>query len=293
MVPEPILLVDDELEMRLSLSEGLALEGYQVETADSYEQAWAKLASTPYPVIVTDLHMPGGKSGMDLLDAVKGREPRPLCIVITGYATLDLAIQALKQGAYDFLKKPFRFEELVAVLNRALSHARLEQRLQDYQTHLEARVLARVAEMHRFQDEALKLNELLREALGAESEQRAFEPLLEHLQTHYEAQAVALYCAHGVDSWRRSAQVGQAVFPGPEKLSAPSSMVHTLEGWEGQGEGHFVPLRVGRTTVGAVAMAFQGRTAFATEDPLFQLACGQLVAVIHALERLRGAGVAG
>ena len=88
--------------------------------------------------------MPGGPSGLDLIAAVKGRDPRALCVVITGYASLDVAVEAIKRGAYDFVQKPFKLVEIEAVLDRALEHARLLSQLEAYRRDLEERVVSRV-----------------------------------------------------------------------------------------------------------------------------------------------------
>ncbi|HWQ07818.1 MAG TPA: response regulator, partial [Holophaga sp.] len=73
MIPDPILIVDDEPELRIPLREALADEGYTVEDAADADAALALLETRSYPVVVTDLHMPGGPSGLDLIAAVKAR----------------------------------------------------------------------------------------------------------------------------------------------------------------------------------------------------------------------------
>src|SRR5512133_2607648 len=99
MIPDPILIVDDEPDLRIPLREALTGDGYTVEDTGSADAALLLLDRKHYPVIVTDLHMPGGPSGLDLIAAVKARDPRTLCVVITGYASLDVAVEAIKRGA--------------------------------------------------------------------------------------------------------------------------------------------------------------------------------------------------
>lgn len=125
MIPDPILIVDDEPDFRIPLREALISDGYNVDDAASAMAALALLDQKHYPVILTDLHMPGGPSGLDLIAALKGRDRNSLCVVITGYASLDVTVEAIKRGAYDFVQKPFKLVEIEAVIDRALEHARL------------------------------------------------------------------------------------------------------------------------------------------------------------------------
>ena len=108
MITDPILVVDDEPDLRVPLRYSLEEDGYTVDEADSAASALAMMDHKHYAVIITDLYMPGGPSGLDLISAVKVKDPNTLCVVITGYASLDIAIRALKGGAYDFLQKPFK-----------------------------------------------------------------------------------------------------------------------------------------------------------------------------------------
>lgn len=128
MMPDPILLVDDEDDLRGNLKEALTLDGYRVEDADGAEAALALMAERHYPVVLTDLNMPGGPSGFQLIEAVKASDPLTLCVVITGFASMETAIRAVKYGAYDFVQKPFKLAEIEAVLDRALDHASVLRR---------------------------------------------------------------------------------------------------------------------------------------------------------------------
>ena len=91
--------------------------------------------------------MPGGQTGLDLIGVIRHRFPETLCVLITAYATLDTSIEALKRGAYDLIQKPFRLTEMVAVLNRALDHANLLQKLKAYREELETRILIRTRDL--------------------------------------------------------------------------------------------------------------------------------------------------
>ncbi len=145
--PISILIVDDEADLRNLLVEALQDQGYAAEGADGGASALAMVRSKHYPVIFTDLNMPGGLSGLELLRAIHDEDPRTLGILMTGYATTESAIQALKRGAYDFIQKPFKLAEIEAGLERALEHYRLIRENEEYQQNLERMVEARTQEI--------------------------------------------------------------------------------------------------------------------------------------------------
>jgi response regulator RpfG family c-di-GMP phosphodiesterase len=145
--PIPILIVDDEADLRNLLVEALEDQGYAAEGADGGAQALALVRQKHYPVIFTDLNMPGGLSGLELLRAIHDEDPRAMGILMTGYATTESAIQALKRGAYDFIQKPFKLAEIEAGLERALEHYRLLRENEEYQENLERMVEARTQEI--------------------------------------------------------------------------------------------------------------------------------------------------
>ena len=99
MIQEPILIVDDELNVRSTLQEALIKHGYTADAVASGEQALECLAGRPYSVVLTDLNLPGGISGLELMAAIRQRQPETLCILVTAFATLDISIEALKRGA--------------------------------------------------------------------------------------------------------------------------------------------------------------------------------------------------
>jgi two-component system response regulator PilR (NtrC family) len=130
-----ILVVDDEQSMREFLSICLRRAGHQVVVAQSGAEAIERLGTeaiaAPIDVVVTDLQMPGGVDGLGLLRAIKqgqiappGGAPGPAIdpevILVTAFATTDTALAAMKQGAYDYLTKPFQIDEINAVIGRAL-----------------------------------------------------------------------------------------------------------------------------------------------------------------------------
>ena len=145
--PIPILIVDDEADLRELLVEALQDQGYAAEGAEGGTQALALVRQKHFPVIFTDLNMPGGLSGLELLRAVHEEDPQAMGILMTGYATTESAIQALKRGAYDFIQKPFKLAEIEASLERALEHYRLRRENEEYQQNLEKMVEARTQEI--------------------------------------------------------------------------------------------------------------------------------------------------
>jgi two-component system, NtrC family, response regulator len=113
----PLLLVDDEKNMRLSLQTMLADEGYAVDAVESAETGLEKLRTNQYFMVVTDAHL-DGMSGYELLGRIKELYPNIPALMITAYATPKLAVEAIKNGAVDYLPKPFAPEELLHAISR-------------------------------------------------------------------------------------------------------------------------------------------------------------------------------
>jgi len=123
-----ILVIDDEAVMRDGCYRILAKEGCEVLTAANGEEGLAAIKGDPQgiAVVLLDLKMPG-MGGMEVLEAAREVNPALLIVVITGYATVDSAVEAMKKGAYDFIAKPFTPDQLRLVVNRALEKKRLER----------------------------------------------------------------------------------------------------------------------------------------------------------------------
>jgi DNA-binding NtrC family response regulator len=113
-----ILIVDDNREIRTILEEYLKEEGYAADGAAGGKEALAKYRETTYDLVITDLNMPG-MTGIELIKEIAREEHITEFIIITGYASLDTAIEAVKAGAFDYLVKPFRIEELKVVIKNA------------------------------------------------------------------------------------------------------------------------------------------------------------------------------
>ncbi len=133
-----IYIVDDDPIILDSLSEFLRLEGHDVESGRSFEEAMQVLARKDFDVVVTDVNMPGA-DGFELLRVVKQRYPNLVVIIITGYGTIESAVEAIKMGAYDYLTKPIIDDELRLVVERALEQRSLVQQCQELRDRLEGR----------------------------------------------------------------------------------------------------------------------------------------------------------
>ena len=114
-----ILVVDDEQSMREFLEIFLRREGYDVVTAADVDTALLHLEADEVDLAITDMQMPG-KTGLDLLLAAREVSPETILIVVTAFGTTDSAIAAMKEGAYDYLTKPFKVDELRIVIEKAL-----------------------------------------------------------------------------------------------------------------------------------------------------------------------------
>jgi len=121
-----ILVVEDDRAQRESLQEILQQEGYEVETAPDGETGLQRLQEQGFDLVLTDMALPG-LSGLDILKFLIQRQPHCLCIIITGYATVKNSVDAMRQGAYDYLPKPVDPQELRLVVHRALEHQRLQR----------------------------------------------------------------------------------------------------------------------------------------------------------------------
>ncbi len=121
---ETVAVIDDDYAMRLSCRKILAKAGYHVEVFENGAQGLEGVARIKPGLVVVDLKMPG-ISGTDVISRVHELEPNITVIVITGYATIDTAVEAMKCGAYDFLPKPFSPDELRIVVSRGLERRKL------------------------------------------------------------------------------------------------------------------------------------------------------------------------
>ncbi|QWV95055.1 sigma-54 dependent transcriptional regulator [Geomonas oryzisoli] len=121
-----ILVVDDELSMREFLAILLDGEGYLVDQAESAEQALSCIAERHYEMVISDVSMPG-LGGIELLTRVKAQSPDTAVLMITAFTTAEQAVEAMKLGAYDYIGKPFKVEEVKVLVRKALEKQSLVQ----------------------------------------------------------------------------------------------------------------------------------------------------------------------
>lgn len=118
------MVVDDEKVIRDILCEFLALEGYIVRSVDDGDSAIDELLMRPYDIVISDLKMPR-VSGIELLERITAENIDVLTVIMTGFGTVETAIEAMKKGAYDYVLKPFKVEEVVRIIQRGLDRQRL------------------------------------------------------------------------------------------------------------------------------------------------------------------------
>ncbi len=119
MAKANILVVDDDRIILDSLCEFLGLEGYAATGAESFKDATAALQTQPFSLVIADVNIPDG-DGFELLSIVKKNYPQTVVIIITGYGTIESAVEAIKMGAYDYLTKPIIDDDLLIGVERAL-----------------------------------------------------------------------------------------------------------------------------------------------------------------------------
>ncbi|HEX3252815.1 MAG TPA: response regulator [Pyrinomonadaceae bacterium] len=159
-----LLVVDDEESLRITTAAIFEKEGYIVDTASSGDEAIDLLANTEYDLVLTDLHMEGG-DGLTVLNRIRQEAPLTISVVLTGFASVESAIAALQEGAYDYLIKPCDIETMKHTIRRGVEHRRLmlaEQKaradLQQLNLDLEQRIEQRTAELRRLNVELADAN---------------------------------------------------------------------------------------------------------------------------------------
>ena len=159
-----LLVVDDEESLRITTAAIFEKEGYIVDTASSGDEAIDLLSKTDYDLVLTDLHMEGG-DGLTVLNQIRRHAPLTISVVLTGFASVESAIAALQEGAYDYLIKPCDIESMKHTIRRGVEHRRLmlaEQKaradLQQLNLDLEQRIEERTAELTRLNLELADAN---------------------------------------------------------------------------------------------------------------------------------------
>ncbi|HEX7737729.1 MAG TPA: response regulator [Ktedonobacteraceae bacterium] len=139
----PVMLVDDDQMLLRALSETITLRmsTVTVETVTSTQEALQLLQEREYSAIISDIQMPG-MDGLELLSHVQKHYPDIPVLLITGYNDQKIAIEAVRAGAYDYIRKPIERDDFIAALTRALSTYRLRQQVREQQQTLELYALS-------------------------------------------------------------------------------------------------------------------------------------------------------
>jgi len=155
MKKSSLLLIDDDDSLRRVMEFGLTEAGYAVQAAASGEEGLRLFEKGPFDAVITDITMPG-MSGMEVLAKVRQRDARIPVVIITAYGTIESAVMAMKQGAFDYITKPFNRDELLLTLDRAFKMMRLERENRELR--------AEVTDRYRFES-IIGSSETMREVL--------------------------------------------------------------------------------------------------------------------------------
>jgi DNA-binding NtrC family response regulator len=128
MITFRVLVVDDEIDFLETIVNRLRKRHLDAEGAASGEAALALLAKEPFDVVVLDIKMPGGMDGIETLREIKRVQPLVEVILLTGHASVETSIEGMKQGAFDYLLKPTKFEELIIKMAAAFEKKGLQDK---------------------------------------------------------------------------------------------------------------------------------------------------------------------
>jgi signal transduction histidine kinase len=147
-----LLIIDDEEGIRQGCSRVLRPLGFTVETAGNYQEGLRKIQAESFDLVLIDVMLPDGR-GIDLLEPIREHDPETVSIIITGYATVELAVDTIKKGAYNFISKPFTADMLLMTVNQGL-----EKRHLSLETKRLQAIERETVELARARDEAEKLS---------------------------------------------------------------------------------------------------------------------------------------
>ncbi len=148
-----ILVIDDEEGIRKGCARVLQPQGYAIDTAAGFQDGLKKIHAGQYDLVLLDVIMPDGR-GIDLLEPIHSHDPEAVAILITGYATVELAVDAIKRGAYDFISKPFSGQVLIMAVEQGLEKRRLSLEARRLQS-----VERQVVELQQAREQAERLSE--------------------------------------------------------------------------------------------------------------------------------------
>ncbi len=183
---QSLLVVDDDLALCRLLCEKLTEEGFDCQSCSSGEKALELLQRDNFELVISDLRMPG-ISGLALLEEACKKYPRTAFLMVTGVDDIRVGIEAMKQGAADYVVKPFQLEGVVASVTRALEKKRLELELEDYRQHLEEMVEQRTKQLQAALKRIEQTYDDTLEALGAALD-------LKDTETAGHSRRVSWYC---------------------------------------------------------------------------------------------------
>ncbi|MHB8631360.1 MAG: response regulator, partial [Candidatus Limnocylindria bacterium] len=178
-MPPRILVVDDEESVAITMAAILEMDGYAVATALRGADAIAQIEAEEFDLVLTDLRL-DDFDGLDVLAAARRRSAETVGIVLTGYASLESAVKALREGAYDYLLKPAEVEELRATVARGIERRKLGEQLR-----------ARIADLEAANRTINELNEGLQDRVAGataelEARVRELDAAQAELQSSYE-----------------------------------------------------------------------------------------------------------
>lgn len=133
-----LLIVEDDIALASLLEEYLTEANYKVRTCHNGNDALHLIEKEPFDLVLTDILLPG-RSGLDLLRTLKGNPEKTLVILMTGCADLADALKAVREGAYDFVNKPFQLPEIRIRLDNAVSYQQLLRRVKELEKRLSSR----------------------------------------------------------------------------------------------------------------------------------------------------------
>jgi diguanylate cyclase (GGDEF)-like protein len=159
-VPEDkvrVLIVDDEASVRTLLSEVLHGQGYEVAVASNGEEAIELARKTPFEIVITDMRMPG-ISGVEVIQHMKNIDGECCVIVMTGFSSVESAVEAIRRGAYDYITKPFNIATMRIIVDRAAERQRLLKEARQKDRFEQLAILDGLTELHnkRYFEEVLE-----------------------------------------------------------------------------------------------------------------------------------------
>ena len=159
-----VLVVDDDHAVLETLGNLLKTSGYQVELAANGHEALARLMATDFEVVLLDIRMPD-ISGLDLFPQIREAHPDAAVIMFTAVDDVSTAVEAMQQGASDYITKPVRLQELLVKIEKAREKRSLAIQLKDHQRTLEERIAAQAKELRQMMSQTI--NALIKEAAAA------------------------------------------------------------------------------------------------------------------------------